>query len=48
VYIRGKNNKAFTDAYGFIPTGGTIKWITKGRSSQIDSWAVAEFSFWLR
>jgi len=35
-YIRGKDNKPFTEAYGFIPAGGTIRWITKGGVAKIE------------
>ncbi|RHZ36445.1 hypothetical protein [endosymbiont GvMRE of Glomus versiforme] len=35
-YIRGKDNKPFNEAYGFIPTGGTIRWTTKGGTSRIE------------
>ncbi|CAI2193757.1 15167_t:CDS:2, partial [Funneliformis geosporum] len=34
-YIVGKDNKPFTEAYGYIPTGGTIRWRTKGGGAKI-------------
>ncbi|RHZ37265.1 hypothetical protein [endosymbiont GvMRE of Glomus versiforme] len=37
-YIRGKDNKPFTEAYGFIPQGGTIRWTTKGGGSTRLEW----------
>ncbi|KLL03554.1 MAG: hypothetical protein MRERV_38c019 [Mycoplasmataceae bacterium RV_VA103A] len=35
-YIRGKDNKPFNEAYGFIPMGGTIQWTTKGGGTKIE------------
>ncbi|CAG8517645.1 3538_t:CDS:2, partial [Scutellospora calospora] len=32
----GKDGKPFNEAYGFIPAGGTIRWITKGGVSRIE------------
>jgi len=37
-YIVGKDNKPFSEAYGFIPTGGTIQWTTKGQGSTRIEW----------
>jgi hypothetical protein len=37
-YIVGKDNKPFTEAYGFIPSGCTIRWTTKGTGSSKIIW----------